>query len=78
MNDPIWQKVYELTKGYPPTFNAAAVAELVEKAWRMGFDLVQAPTGSDLYNVAMQARAVMFSNAAPSVESNTGQSKNVF
>jgi hypothetical protein len=45
----IWKKVSELTAGYPPQFNAAAAFDLVEKAWKMGFDVVRQPEGSDLF-----------------------------
>lgn len=69
MNDPIWRKVAELTQGYSPHFNAAAAYDLIETAWRMGFDVVKAPPGSDLYNVAMQERANMMRNAIDSTPS---------
>lgn len=49
MNDPIWDRVGELLKGYPPEFNAVAVYDLVRDAWKMGLDVVKAPEGSDLY-----------------------------
>lgn len=66
MSDSIWRKVSELTKGYPPQFNAQAAHDLVEAAWRMGFDVVKAPLGSDLYNRAMQEKAMLMSNAPQS------------
>lgn len=54
MLDPIWTKIEELTRGYHPMFNKAAAYDLVKEAWRMGFDVVRQPPGSDLYNIAMQ------------------------
>lgn len=78
MDDPIWRKVSELTKGYHPQFNAAAAAELVEQAWRMGFDVVKAPEGSDLYNVAMQARANLMRNAGPTSDGQVAGNVNPF
>lgn len=49
MSDPALKKVTELCDGYPPEFNAGAVYKLVVKAWQMGFDIVKAPAGSNLY-----------------------------
>jgi len=43
MSDPIWEKVAQLTKGYPPEFDAGAVYLLVQNAWRMGFDVFPLP-----------------------------------
>lgn len=62
MSDLVWRKVYELTKGYPPQFNAAAAYDVIMEAWRMGFDVVKAPAGSDLYNIAMQEIGLSMSN----------------
>jgi hypothetical protein len=58
MSDSIWLKVSELTKGYPSEFNAGAVYDLVKEAWRMGFDVIPVPKGSDLYNIAMHEIAI--------------------
>ena len=54
MSDPIWEKVSELIKDYPSEFNAIAAYNVVSSAWRMGFDVVKQPAGSDLYSAAMQ------------------------
>ncbi len=62
VSDPIWRKVAELTAGYHPQFNAAAAYDVVKAAWRMGFDVVQAPAGSNLYSAAMQEIGVSMSN----------------
>ncbi|MDR5729693.1 MAG: hypothetical protein RB191_19935 [Terriglobia bacterium] len=63
MSDPIWRKVHELTKDYNPHFNAAAAYDLVKAAWRMGFDVVRAAPGSDLYNAAMQEIGIAMRNS---------------
>ena len=62
MSDPIWQKVSELTQGYSAEFNGAAAYDVVKAAWRMGFDVVKQPPGSDLYNAAMQEIGIMSTN----------------
>lgn len=63
MTDPIWKKVVELTEGYPPEFNAAAVYDLVRSAWRMGFNVVRDPAGPALYLEAIRAQNEALRNA---------------
>jgi hypothetical protein len=64
MSDPIWRKVADLTKDYHPQFNAAAAYDVIKAAWRMGFDVVRQPVGSDLYGAAMQEIGISMSNAS--------------
>lgn len=55
MSDPVWDKVYELTQGYPAEFNTALVYDLVMSAWRMGLNIVRDPEAPQLYLDAMRA-----------------------
>lgn len=49
MNGPAWDKVRELTKDYPPEFNAKAAHDLVLAAWQMGFNLMRDPEAHNRY-----------------------------
>ena len=67
MSDPIWTKVHELLEGYPPEFNAQAAYDVVKEAWKMGFDVVRAPAGSDLFGNAIRAQNDEIRNTPPSL-----------
>jgi hypothetical protein len=62
MTDPIWDRIHELCAGYPPEFNAAAAYDVIREAWRMGFDVVKAPEGSNLYGAYCQKFALLSRN----------------
>jgi hypothetical protein len=73
MSDPIWRKVAELTKDYHPQFNAGAAYDVIKAAWRMGFDVVRQPVGSDLYGAAMQEIGISMSNAGSNGQADGAQ-----
>jgi len=67
VSDPVWDRVRELCEGYPAEFNASAAYDVVLAAWKMGFDVVKAPAGSDLYLTALRAQNEALHNAVDRV-----------
>jgi hypothetical protein len=73
MNDPIWDKVRELGKGYSPYFNASTAYDLVVTAWKMGFDVVPDPNGPERLRAAQAAIAREMQTARETIDPSAMQ-----
>lgn len=72
MNDPIWAKVSDLCKGYPPEFDAGFVFDIVRNAWQAGLDVVRQPEGANLYQQYVEYVQASYKNADSSQQPANG------